>query len=239
MKNVLITGASRGLGNAIAKQLASEGYSIHGTYNTASGEVLEQLKKDIPGVTLYKVDLSKRTETLALIDQLKSISLYGIVNNAGQYIPEDFKHYDIKTWDKVIELNVTSILLLASQLQENMEEGGAIVSLSSIYGAVFGGSSAVSYATSKATVASLTKALANMYGYKKVRAVAVAPGMVETDMSRSNGQAVLDAIANNTPLKRIGQPQEIANIVSFLISDKASYINGATIIADGGYSCSD
>ena len=162
MKNIFITGISRGLGKASCYQLFKDGYNIYGTYNTTNEKEISQIKKDISGITLFKVDLSKRKDTLNLLKKIKNIKFFALVNNAGEYAPEDFKNYDMSSWDRVIELNVSSIVLLSTGLYENMEQGGAIINMASIYGAFYGGNSAVSYSASKATVVTLTKTLANM-----------------------------------------------------------------------------
>lgn len=239
MKNVLITGVTRGIGKAICYQLAKDGYYIYGIYKSDNINNINQLKKDIKNLTLYKADLTIRKNTLDLIKKLKKIKFYAIVNNAGMFLAEKLQDQTLEIWDKTLELNVTAPKIITSMLADNIEKGGAVINISSIYGYVYGGYSGIIYATSKAAVANLTKTLGNHLGRQNIRVNAIAPGMVDTDMSRSNGLDVLKAIAKKTPLGRIGKPEEIANIVSFLISDKASYINGATIIADGGYSCSD
>ncbi len=239
MKNILITGCTRGIGRATAELLSRSGYRIYGVYHASNADVIADLKKTVPDCVLIQADLSDRKQVSSVIAQLKNVPLYGIVNNAGVYIPENFKSYDMAIWDKVLQLHVTTPLMLSAELQTNIEDGGSIVNIASIYGTVFGGFSGVIYATSKAALANLTKTLCNIFSYKKVRVNAVAPGMVETDLSATNGQTVLQNIAKNTPLGRIGKPSEIAEIIAFLLSEKASYINGATIIADGGYTCGD
>ncbi len=239
MKKILVTGASHGIGNAIAKLLSSRGYSVIGVYNNTSAEEINDIKSEIINSEWVKADLSNRDETINLIEKLKNEKLSGIVNDAGQYIPEKFESYDINNWDKIMELHVTTPLLLCTKLQNNIEDGGSIVNISSIYGVVLGGFSGVVYAASKSAISNLTKTLANVFGRRNIRANAVAPGMIKTRLSANNGQAVLDNIAKNTPLGRIGEPEEISEIVEFLLSSKSSFINGATIIADGGYTCGD
>jgi NAD(P)-dependent dehydrogenase (short-subunit alcohol dehydrogenase family) len=202
MKNILITGCTRGIGRATAELLSNEGFYIYGIYHAASDDVITECKRLFPQSTLIKADLSDRNQVETLITQLKDVELYGIVNNAGVYIPENFKSYDMTVWDKVLQLHVTTPLMLASQLQSNLVEGGAIVNIASIYGAVFGGFSGVVYATSKAALSNLTKTLCNVFAYKKVRVNAVAPGMVETDLSAANGEAVLQAIKKYPTCRR-------------------------------------
>lgn len=238
MKNVLITGVSRGLGKEEAIFLSKEGYKIYGTYNKSETET-EELKKEISNLELFQVDLFDRKQTLNFLEKINGIKFHAIINNAGVYIPEKIDEFPIDTWDKILEINLTVPRLIVGKLADNIEDGGVVVNVASIYGVCYGGFSGIAYATTKAAISNLTKTFANTLASRKIRAVCVAPGMIETDMSLSNGQNVLDAIAKKTPLGRIGRPEEIANVVSFLISDRASYINGATLVVDGGYSCSD
>lgn len=224
MKTVLVTGASHGIGKSIAEKLSASGYRIIGIYNSTPILELEQLKSTINNSVWYQADLSNREQTLNLIKTLSTEKLYGIVNDAGQYIPEKFTDYDIDIWDKIMELHVATPLLLCTKLQNNLESGGSIVNIASIYGVVLGGFSGIVYAASKAAISNLTKTLANVFGSKNIRANAIAPGMVKTRLSTNNGQVTLDNIAKNTPLGRIGEPSEIAEIVEFLLSSKSSYI---------------
>lgn len=239
LKTILVTGASHGIGKATATMLSEKNYRVIGIYNTTSQSEVNKLRKLIKNSIWLKTDLSKREETLDIVNKLRGQKLFGIVNNAGQYIPEKFTEYNTENWDKILELHLTAPLLLCTKLQNQILEGGAIVNISSIYGAVLGGFSGIVYATSKAAISNLTKTLCNVFGSRKIRVNAVAPGMIKTGLSANNGQAALDNIAKNTPLGRLGEPEEIAELVEFLLSERASFINGATIIADGGYTCGD
>lgn len=230
MKNVLITGVSRGIGRGIAMHLASNGYKIYGTYNTGIGEA-DELKSHLgSAIELFQVDFSNREETRRLISDLSSIPLDGIVNNAGMIEFEDFSNFDFDIWDRTFEVNVTTPLLIVQGLYRNLKKGSAVVNISSTDG-MTGTFSSISYASSKAALLILTKALGNVLGRDGVRAVAIAPGWINTGMSTA---ASTEAVGL-TPLGRNGSPDDVAGVVAFLLSSEAGFINGAHIVVDGGY----
>ena len=232
MKNkkvALVTGVSRGIGRAIAKKLASEGYFIHGTYNTGKKEA-EELKKEIKSIEIYQVDFKDRKQTQQLVKKLKKIKFDALVNNAGVFQLEDFDNYDFEIWDSTFEINLNAILVICLGLKNNIKKSGAIVNIASTDG-MTGSFAGMAYSASKAALINLTKSLGNNFGPKEIRVNAIAPGWVNTDMDT---EVVGDA-PDLTPLGRNARPEEIANVVSFLLSDKASFANGATFVIDGGY----
>jgi NAD(P)-dependent dehydrogenase (short-subunit alcohol dehydrogenase family) len=228
-KTALITGVSRGIGNAIAHKLAGEGYMIYGTYNTSAKEA-KNLKSEITNIKLFKVDFSDREQTLEFVKKVKTIHFDLIVNNAGTIIFENFDKLKYTNWDKVMEVNLTAPLILTHGLRNNINKGGVVVNIASTDG-MTGTYASLSYSASKASLINITKSLGNILGAKEIRVVGIAPGWVDSSMDST---VITEAMQNN-PLGRNAQPMEIANTVSFLASSQASYINGATIVVDGGY----
>lgn len=228
-KTCLITGVSRGIGRAVAEQLSKEGNLIYGTYNTGIKEA-ESLKKIIPTISLFQVDLGNRNQTLDFVANLSNTKFDAIINNAGVLIFEDFEKFTLDTWDKVFNVNLIAPLILSHGLRNNIISGGSIVNIVSTDG-LTGSFKSMAYSASKAALINLTKSLANVYGPKNIRVNAIAPRFVGTGMD----SPALPVAISMTPLGRIASYEEIANVVSFLVSDKARFINGETITVDGGY----
>lgn len=229
MKTALVTGITKNIGREITKRLIKDGYFVHGTYRSDEKEAVS-LKSELKNLELYKVDLSERQQTLYLIAKLKGIKFDVIVNNAGIIEFEQFDKLDIKSWDKVMEVNLNAPFIISHGLRNNLNSGGTIVNIASTDG-LTGAFVSMSYSASKAALINLTKSMGNVFGKKGIRVVAIAPGWVGSGM---DSPAIAEAMANN-PLGRNAKPEEIANAVSFVVSDGASFINGQTIIVDGGY----
>jgi NAD(P)-dependent dehydrogenase (short-subunit alcohol dehydrogenase family) len=228
MKTILVTGSTRGIGKAIALELVQAGYEVHGTYN-ASKEEADKLTAEY-GIIFHQADLAKREDTLRLADELSSLKLHALVNNAGIWEMDKVADMDFATWDRTIEVNLTAPVILAILLAKSMSSGGSIVNISSTDG-LTGAYDGLSYSASKAGLISITKSLGNTLGTKNIRVNAIAPGWVDTEMVT---EEIAKSSATSIPLGRNAKPEEIATVVEFLVSDKASYINGETIVVDGG-----
>ena len=227
-KVVVVTGSTRGIGKAIALELVAAGYEVHGTYN-ASREEADKLSAE-HGITFHQADLAKREDTLRLAKELSALNIHALINNAGIWEMDNVAAMDYATWDRTMEVNVTAPVILATQLAKSMERGGSIVNISSTDG-MTGGYDGLSYSASKAGLISITQSLGNTLGTKGVKVNAIAPGWIDTSMVTED---IAQASTGAIPLGRNGRPEEVATVVEFLISDRASYINGETIVVDGG-----
>ena len=232
-KKALITGISRGIGKAICEKLVNEGYYILGTYNTGKDEA-EKIKAKHDNIEIFQVDFTNRKETLKFLGKMKDYKFDAIINNAGMFESELFNEFNIDIWDKTIEVNLTAPLLISIYLVKNINNNGSIINIASTDGYI-GSFASISYSASKAALINITKSLANNLGCKNVRVNAIAPGWINTGMSTEESFEATKL----TPLGRNGRPEEIADIVSFLISEKASFVSGATLIVDGAYTCVD
>jgi 3-oxoacyl-[acyl-carrier protein] reductase len=235
MKNILVTGASRGMGEATAKALVQEGYFVHGVYNTNKDEA-DKLVKELESVKMYQCDFSKRENTERLLEELNGIRFSGIVNSAGVFLPIDFNELDMEVWRQTFEINVHTPLLLVNGLRGQLENGASIVNISST-DAMVGSISGMAYAASKAALINLSQSLANILADKKIRVNAIAPGWIGDGMQAP--PELLEEAAGMNPLKRAGTYEEIAQLVLFLLSDKSSYVSGTTITIDGGDSATN
>lgn len=230
MKNILVTGVSRGMGEATARLLVQKGYFVYGVYNTNKTEA-DKLTNELKNVKMFQCDFSNRHNTEHLVKELSGVMFDGVVNSAGVFVPIDFNNLKMADWDKTMEVNFTTPLLLVHGLKGQLADGASIVNISSIDGMV-GGIDGIAYAASKAALLNLTKSLAVILSNKKIRVNAIAPGWIGDGMQAP--PELLKEAAGTNPLKRNGTYEEIAQLVSFLLSDKTSYINGTTITIDGG-----
>ncbi|MBI4119298.1 MAG: SDR family oxidoreductase [Parcubacteria group bacterium] len=245
-KIALVTGARRGMGRTHALALASQGAKVVVTDIDAKEctPVVEEIKSKGGEAACFKMDVSNKTEVDQVFDEV--IKQFGrldiLVNNAGIYSPKPALEMTEEEWDKTIDINLKGQFLCAQRAAKEMTKNkwGRIINISSIASGqvgigIYGG---VHYTASKGGIIAMTETLALELAPLGINVNAIAPGAIDTPMSRSvrmtkeEFQAFLDA---NVPLKRIGRPEEVSAAVVFLASGEASYITGATFYVDGGW----
>jgi 3-oxoacyl-[acyl-carrier protein] reductase len=239
IKVALVTGASRGIGKAIALELGSLGFCVVGTATTQAGaEAIASYFKE-QGIAGGGVaaDVSNDESVAALFARLSED--YGspavIVNNAGITRDNLLMRMKPEEWDSVIETNLSSLFRVCKAGMKAMTKArwGRIINISSVVGAS-GNAGQSNYSASKAGVEGFTRALAQEIGSRGITVNAVAPGFIATDMTDALPEAQAQNLLSQIPLARLGQPQEIASVVGFLASDKAAYITGETLHVNGG-----
>ncbi|MBU8907359.1 elongation factor P 5-aminopentanone reductase [Desertibacillus haloalkaliphilus] len=239
-KYVLITGASGGIGAAVARQMASQGYHLFLHYNQNRQSVIqlkEELKSEERDVKLVQADLGSQCGADYLITQL-SHPVASIIHNSGSsYVGllQDMGDDEVET---MIQLNLTSPIQLTKKLLPQMIQArsGKIIVISSIWG-LAGASCEVVYSTVKGGLNSFVKALAKEVAPSGIQVNAVAPGAISTSMLDHFSGEDLQAISEEIPMGRLGHPEEVANLVSFLHSNQAEYINGQVISVNGAWHC--
>ncbi len=235
----LVTGASRGIGQAIALQLGAAGATVIGTATSESGakNITDYLQENgIKGSGLA-LNVTDQESVDALFAQMKSN--FGmptiLVNNAGITQDNLLMRMKADEWDAVLNTNLSSIYRLSKACMRSMMKArkGRIISITSVVG-VMGNAGQTNYAASKAGVIGFTKALAREVGNRGITVNAVAPGFIDTDMTRSLPEEQRSALTSQVPLSRFGEAKEIAATVAFLASEGAAYITGETIHVNGG-----
>jgi NAD(P)-dependent dehydrogenase (short-subunit alcohol dehydrogenase family) len=236
-KVAIITGSSRGIGRATAELFIKEGAKVVINYVKSEKEALELVSKfGEENAIAIKADVSKEFEAKHLVAQ--TLQKFGhidiLVNNAGEILRPGDWNCDLATWRRTLEIDLTSVWLMIKECAPHMmQNGGSIVNISS-YVAQLGSQFVLPYASSKGGVDVLTISMAKGLA-TKVRVNAIAPGNINTDMSKGTDPEFLAKVISNTPLGRFGEPEEIAKAVLFLASDDSSFVTGHILNVDGGY----
>jgi 3-oxoacyl-[acyl-carrier protein] reductase len=230
-KNALVTGASRGIGRAIAVELARAGASVALSYRSGAEEA-EAVAQEIGGRAL-QADVSDADSARALVEEAGDLDV--LVNNAGVTRDGLLVRMSDEDWNTVIDTNLASVFYTCRAAVRGMmkRRAGAIVNISSIVG-IHGNWGQTNYAASKAGIIGFTKALARELGSRNVRANVVVPGYVKTRLTDVLPEEATGAMLENTPLGRLGDPEDVAGAVRFLCSEEAAFVTGAVLLVDGG-----
>ena len=234
-KNILITGASGGIGKNLVKKFVSLGGNVIGTGTKT--EKLDLLKKEYPKIKVKKFDISEHSRIVEFIDnvELELGSLDILINNAGMNMDNLSLRMKDEEWKKVIDVNLTSTFLLAKSAIKKMLKNkfGRIVYITSIVGHT-GNLGQANYAASKSGIIGMSKSLAIEYAKKNITINCVSPGFIQTSMTMNIAEKVKLYLTSRIPMGRLGTGEDVSNCVAFLSSSQASYITGETIHVNGG-----
>lgn len=240
-KGAIVTGGTRGLGRAIVEELAEAGYFVHFTYLSsadAAGEIVEELGAE--RVRAARCDGTRLEDVKAFVDTAfarEGDDVEVLVNNAGITRDKALMLMDPSDWQDVIDTNLTGVFNFcrAAALHFFRQRRGSIINMSSVSG-IYGNAGQVNYSASKAGIIGLTKALARELSPRGVRVNALAPGLIESDMTRQLDEKKLAELQGRILMGRFGQSREVAKVVRFLAGEDASYITGQVLQLDGGLS---
>jgi len=230
MKVAIITGATSGIGLATARVLKREGWSL-----SLVGRKTEAIEEEFKEDLIIKADISDPQVADDIVKRTveKFGRLDALINNAGQTLDKPLLRITAEDLENHFRTNLFSAFLLSKSALRYFKDGGVIVNVSSVVG-IIGNSWQTAYSASKAGLIAFTKSLAKEMGSRGIRVVAVAPGFIETPMTEGLPEQVKKKYLENIPLRRFGKPEEVAEVIAFLVSDKASYISGQVIVVDGG-----
>ena len=239
-KNVIITGASRGIGRGIAQVFANHGANVAFTFSSSEGPALE-LEKELSSAGVkakaYKSNAASFAEAESLVAQV--LEDFGgidvLINNAGITKDNLLMRMGEEDFDQVIEVNLKSVFNMTKAVQRTMlkQRNGSIINMSSVVG-VKGNAGQANYAASKAGMIGFTKSVALELGSRSIRCNAIAPGFIETEMTDKLDEKTVQGWRDAIPLKRGGSPEDVANACLFLASDMSAYITGQVLNVDGG-----
>ena len=236
MKTALITGASRGIGSEMVKQFVKAGYRVAFTYNNSS-EAAKALEKETGAISI-RADSTVEEEIVFAVkiakDSLGRIDC--LINNAGISSFSLFTDISLAEWQRVFSVNLNGAFLYSREVMRDMisRHSGRIINISSMWG-ITGASCEVAYSSSKAALNGMTKALAKELGPSGITVNAIAPGLIDTEMNSVLSEEDIRAIVEETPMMRIGTPNDVAALALFLAGDSASFITGEVISVNGGF----
>jgi 3-oxoacyl-[acyl-carrier protein] reductase len=234
-KVALVTGGSRGIGAAISRELGRAGARVAVNYRSGR-EAAEAIAGEVGGIAVG-ANVGDPSEAQALVEQVEAElgDVDALVNNAGVTRDTLIARMSDEDWDEVIDTNLRGAFNTCRAVSRKMlrRRSGAIVNLTSVVG-LRGNPGQANYAASKAGIIGLTKALARELGTRGVRVNAVAPGYIDTELTNVLSEEIRGAILGNTPLGRLGEPEDVAAAVRFLLSDAAAFVTGEVLLVDGG-----
>jgi len=232
----LVTGASRGIGKAIAERLAADGFFVVGTATSESGAeaISAYLGENGKGLRLDVANADSIAEVIKTVnDEFGAPAV--LVNNAGITRDNLLMRMKDEEWDAIINTNLASVFRMSKAVLRGMMKArtGRIISISSVVGST-GNAGQANYAAAKAGIVGFSKSLAKEVGSRNITVNVVAPGFIDTDMTKDLGDDIKTSLLASIPLERLGAPEEIAHAVSFLASPGAAYITGETLHVNGG-----
>lgn len=237
-KAALVTGGSRGLGKAVALRFAREGAKVTLTYvksEKKAEEIVTEIKKFGGEAIAIQVDIALEADVQKMIETV--VAQYGkidiLVNNAGYIVRPGDSKVAKDSWDRTIAINLTGVWMTIKACVPHMQKGGSILNISSYVGQL-GSQYVLAYGAAKAGIINITKAYAKELA-PDIRVNCISPGNFDTDMSTDAGDAFIAKTVANTPLKRLGNPDELASAALFLCSDEASFVTGVNLDVDGGF----
>jgi 3-oxoacyl-[acyl-carrier protein] reductase len=233
----LVTGASRGIGQAIAKRLANEGYLVIGTATSEKGAAaVNDYLQELGGAGRV-LNVQDTEQINQLFDSIEKEfgNVQVLVNNAG--ITQDglLMRMDDNAWERVLDVNLTSVFRTSKRAIKGMMKArqGRIINITSVVAAM-GNAGQTNYTASKAGIEGFTRSLAREIGSRQITVNCVAPGFIDTDMTSELDEALIQSMLNAVPLARLGKPEDIAAAVNFLASEEAGYITGTVLDVNGG-----
>ena len=232
---ILVTGASRGIGREIAKELDLKGHKVIANYNN-SEQKAKELEKENNNIKTYKADVSKRKEVHDMVQNIlkENGKIDVLINNAGISQEKMFIDVTDEEWNRMIDTNLYSVFCTIQEVLPDMvkRKQGCIINISSVWGMV-GASCESVYSVSKAGVDAIPKSLAKQLGPSNIRINSIAPGIIDTEMNKNLSNREIEDLVEEIPLERIGETSDIAKCIEWLISDK--YTTGQVISINGGW----